>query len=308
MPSFAPVMAIGIVAVALREQAALRSIGDVLAVAAFVVYAVMLVITVRDRRADGPARLSFVAATAVLAALAHGRPLDVVVVVAWMVTIVAGDLRPRGRAPASGGVLLATVASQAAARSAAPFWRPLAIVAFAMGIAWYALRIGNVVHGMACAHTTAGHGDDWIASGGAAITSLAAARIAPGLAPLCWAIAAGWAVVLLAREFRSGIPRYGHDRWSTVFPLGMLSVSAAAAGPRAIGVLARPLAIVALLALAATTAGAARRPRDFRHVRRWLAAQVPGDRATTDRRTSCSPPSAPSSSSSPEQSRSSCSS
>jgi hypothetical protein len=83
------------------------------------------------------------------------------------------------------------------------------------------------------------------------------------VAPLCWAVAAGWAAVLVVRELAGRHLRYGPDRWATVFPLGMLSAIAAAAGPHAMTVAAAPLALVAVTAWLATTAGAvvSARPR-----------------------------------------------
>jgi hypothetical protein len=212
-----------------------------------------------------------------------GVALAVAAVVAW-----AGLLGMRApwravRTEASGRRLLAVVATQSAVIAAALVGRSWDTGAFA-GIAvavWlgavvlYVAMIAPVLRGMAArAAETAFRPDDWIGVGARAISALAAAELMrmPGV-PLhpaveacgiaAWSAAWLWVPTLVRLDARGMLARGrgwpGADRWSTVFPLGMLCAASqalgAAAGLPAFSRLGRDAAWVALAAWAIVAAG-----------------------------------------------------
>ncbi len=292
-------MATAIVALGAREHTGHGPVEIALTIIGALLYVVTLLATVRRRMAPGTqATLSFVTGSGGLAALAPDVPtalLTAAALAGWVVIAGGGWLaRPRtGALP--GGALLATVATQAVVVAAAAelarwpgaaardlvVWGGSAL--WILGVALYATLIPGVLRGLRRRQCPAG--DDWVAMGALASSALAAsmlseamrrpgasretATVAADLAAVCWLGATAWLAPLLWRE-RHGllarVPlRYGFDRWSTVFPLGMYSVSAAAVA-RALGD-AWPLSAVSACAFAVALAA-------------WVAVVAGGLRAT----------------------------
>jgi tellurite resistance protein TehA-like permease len=256
---FTVVMATGIVALALRQAGA----GDaswVLAVIAAVIYLGLLA-----RRPGRPSSrgqavgwFAFVAASEVLSSLSRWHALSVVLwaggLAAWLVIVpvVLGTPRLEDER-VRGSWLLAVVATNSLAVAAAPIasrahdgvllgfayaWWLCALAIYAR-LAWLMLgRIGRRELGIDDLH-----GDHWVAMGALAISTLAGVRLLAAATTLDWsggihdatraltiALWIGalcWLPALVASEtwrLRQR-PLYTHERWSTVFPLGMLAVA-----------------------------------------------------------------------------------
>jgi Voltage-dependent anion channel len=200
----------------------------------------------RDRprfRADArtPGALTAVAATAVLG----GRVLTlgggvVAGVLLALCTVLWLGLLPLALAHlprrTAGTHFLLTVSTQApaglaAALSAGAWLTGAAAALAALGLGLYAVVLSRFDR----SELRAGAGDQWVAGGALAISSLTLSRLADaGLAPAAlrngalalWVAAAGWYLVLAAAELRWPRVRYATARWATVFPLGMLAAAA----------------------------------------------------------------------------------
>jgi len=300
-------MATAIVALGARENLGEGPVVTALAFIAALLYLLTLLLLVRRRSARStPRALSFVAASGGLAALAPELPaalLSAAAGAAWLTIAAGGRLAwaptaPGGRA---GGALLRTVATQAVvvagsaelARGHGAAARDLIVWGgsglWVVGVALYAALIPSVARGMRTRGPGRPAGDDWIAMGALAISALAASSLseamgrlgaakeltslAPDLGAVCWIGASVWLAPLLWRERRglfTRVPwRYGFDRWSTVFPLGMYSVSAASVA-RALS-WRQPLWTISACALAVALAA-------------WLGTAAGGLRAGLARR------------------------
>src|SRR3954449_6402490 len=136
----------------------------------------------------------------------------------------------------AGAHFLLTVSTQAPAGLAAALsaggWLTGAAAAQAgLGLGLYAVVLTRFDR----AEVRTGAGDQWVAGGALAISSLTLSRLADaGLAPAAlragalalWVAALGWYLVLAGAELRWPRPRYATARWATVFPLGMLAAAA----------------------------------------------------------------------------------
>jgi tellurite resistance protein TehA-like permease len=195
----------------------------------------------------------------------------------WLVLIeqVVAHLRAR----ATGVALMVTVATESLAALAAtiathanaPWLAAAALVPLLLGLGLYCL----VIVRFDCAELTRARGDQWIAGGALAISSLAAARTCAAahqlhtlggitqplrtVTVLLWLLALLWLAPLLAGELAHPRLRYHLGRWSTVFPLGMYAACSFAVGTLtrvpAISTFAEIWAWVALGAWAAASAG-----------------------------------------------------
>ena len=140
----------------------------------------------------------------------------------------------------SGSVFLATVATESIAVLAATLahvagdrWLgAFGFLFLLVGLGLYAralvfFRPRELLHG---------RGDQWIAGGALAISTLACARLDPELAQLrvvsyvLWAAAMLWLPALAAGELLNPRLVGAPDRWSTVFPLGMYAAMSFAVG------------------------------------------------------------------------------
>jgi hypothetical protein len=276
---FAIVMATGIVSVAARE-AGWPVVATVLAVIAAVAFTVLVswaavgVATTRTAIAAGPDPLtralllfSAVAACDVLAAalgpdrLGIAVALGTVAGVLWLVLVRAAVAALRSRPPRSrgegarGGWLLAAVATESLALTAAHLTRAAVAVPVLLGVAlgcWtfglaaYLVIAVPVVRRIAAARTGVEvlDPDIWVLMGGLAIATLAGSSVvlasrasgvftwAPGvLGPALlglWVLATIWIPGLVLAELlraRSVPVQYERARWATVFPLGMYSAA-----------------------------------------------------------------------------------
>lgn len=290
--SGAVVMATGIVSVALSLDGQTTLARVLLAVAALEWIALALVVAILFarhptsvvRRVRSPAALSAVADTAVLATgLTTVGPtwaaiaLLAIALALWLVLIepVLAHLRARATGVAlmvtvateSLAVLTATIATQAHAS-----WLVAAsLVPLVLGLGLYCLVIARFDF----AELTRARGDQWIAGGALAISSLAAARTsaaahqlhtlgaiaqpAQTVSVVLWLLALLWLAPLLAGELAHPRLRYHLARWSTVFPLGMYAACSFAVGTltrvSAISKFAEIWVWVALGAWAAVSAG-----------------------------------------------------
>jgi hypothetical protein len=151
-----------------------------------------------------------------------------------------GPVLVHWRTPTTGASLVVTVATQSLAvlgAAVAPrvhdTWLLVAaLVPFALGLCSYVMVIWRFDLGQ----LTAGRGDQWIAGGALAISTLAAgnltsaARVLAVLgrgaalqdaAVVLWAASMAWLPVLVVGEAVRPRLRYHLARWSTVFPFGM---------------------------------------------------------------------------------------
>jgi tellurite resistance protein TehA-like permease len=249
----AEVMGTGIVSVALSLDGA-ESLSKILLVIAAVVWVMLVALVVRAAIRDrerirddirAPTALTWVAATAVIGtrlALLGWRGTTIALLAlavgVWLVLIVT--VLSHWRTPTGGGSLLVTVATQSLAvlagaigvREHAVWLIEAALVPFVVGLCSYALVMAR----FDLRELRAGHGDQWIAGGALAISTLAAGNLAAGartlgvlgngtalqdIAVALWAASMVWLPVLMWGEFVR--PRRGYDsrRWATVFPLGM---------------------------------------------------------------------------------------
>jgi hypothetical protein len=249
------VMGTGIVSVAISVDG-----HELISRVLFAAAAVLYVALARHFRATPAA----VAATAVLGARATLLGWDTVALVLLGVAVAIWVLQLRDAREVlqlvTGSSFMPAVATESIAVLAALQHRPALVAAslvpWALGLALY-VRAAARFELRQLAH---GDGDQWIAGGALAISTLATAWIARdsqtlhatfGAAALVlWAIAMAWLVALVVAEIRN--PRLRHDvrRWSTVFPVGMYAAcsfaTAHAESVHAIGDFARGWAWVAL--------------------------------------------------------------
>jgi tellurite resistance protein TehA-like permease len=277
-------MGTGIVSVALSLDGA-ETLSKILLVIAAALWATVVGLVVRHAIRDParlreevrtPTALSWVAASAVIAdrlALLDWRgtavALLVLAVAVWVALI--GPVLAHWRTPTRGVSLLVTVATQslsvlAAAvgvREHAPWLIEAALLPFGLGLCSYVLVIARFdLHEL-----TVGRGDQWIAGGALAISTLAAGNLAAGaralgvlgggtaledIAVALWAASMLWLPVLVSTELVRPWRAYEERRWATVFPLGMYAVCSFV-----VGTVARADAI-----------------RSFARVWTWIAAAV----------------------------------
>ena len=136
------------------------------------------------------------------------------------------------RRPVEGDGFLVVVATQGLAVLAAVLAPRLgialgyvALAALVAGLGLYVFAVAS----FAVAELVRGRGDQWIAGGALAISTLAAAEISRALgsgvlrtlAVVLWAVAVAWLLVLVAGEARRPWTGFDARRWATVFPLGM---------------------------------------------------------------------------------------
>lgn len=234
--------------------------------------------------AGTPAALTAVAATTVLGtrfSTLGWQPLAgallALAAVLWpgLVVLVVRN----SRRPMPGAVFLSCVATEGLAvlgatlaREWATAWLAhTALVFFWLGLALYVFALGC----FDLRQVLEGHGDQWVAGGALAISTLAGAKlIAVGSGGLylwdnddsgvlrtvtlaLFALDLCWYAVLVVAEVARPRPSYDVRRWSTVFPLGMtaaasLSVAAAVHVPlRGLGEVLLWIAVAAWLAVAA---------------------------------------------------------
>jgi tellurite resistance protein TehA-like permease len=185
--------------------------------------------------------------------------------------------------PGTGASFLVVVAPQSVAVLAASLgehlliaWPALAALApFALGLAAYPIALTRFDF----RQLRIGTGDQWVAGGALAISTLACAQIAEATVatralaavhePLrvasivLWVLTIAWLPALVGAELRWPRPRYEIGRWATVFPLGMYAAMSVAVGIAA-GVgpfvtLGKGWAWVALVAWIGVTVGMAGR-------------------------------------------------
>lgn len=257
--SGAVVMGTGIVSIALATDGYpgfSRALLGLAVVAWLVLLAVALWRLVRDRpRFLGEARslagLTGVAATAVLASRLvvvgwSGPAIALLIIAAVSWAILMTLLLPQLPQRASGQIFMLTVAAESLASLAASLaagervvWLVYpAVVLAALGLAAYPFALLR----FSVSELVEGRGDQWVAGGSLAISSLALAELAsaagtlsapPGAGPVLrnvalavWVVSALWVVPLLATEITEPRLHYAVQRWATVFPLGMYCASA----------------------------------------------------------------------------------
>lgn len=281
-------MGTGIVSIALSlaGQQTVSRILLVLTAAIWVILAVLLAARaahdharfVGDRRT--PAALTSVAGTAVLGTAVLGARLTgpgweavgvgllVSASLTWAAALV--PVLAHWRTPTVGVSLMLTVSTEALAVLAATLavsgharWLlGAALAPFVLGLAFYVFVIAR----FDLRQLEVGRGDHWITGGALAISTLAAAKITTGAKALTmlgsgggatrdlvvclWVLTMAWLPVLLLTEALRPRVRYGVQRWSTVFPVGMYAACSfavgAAVGACAITRFARVWAWVAL--------------------------------------------------------------
>ena len=198
------------------------------------------------REARSPAALTGVAGTAVLGTALitvgwewAGIALLVVALAVWLALLT--PVLGHWETPTAGVSFMLTVSTESLAvlaatlaqRDRAPWLLDAALAPLLLGLAAYAF----VVSRFDCRQLTTGRGDQWVAGGALAISTLAAARItvaARSLGTLAgiqgalevgalvlWAVTIAWLPLLVIAELLR--PRLAYDvrRWSTVFPVGM---------------------------------------------------------------------------------------
>lgn len=243
-------MGTGIVsdALGLAGQDALAHALLVIAVAVVVALVLRLARQLVTRREQflgairSPTAFTAVAAVALVAThLARseiGEVLLVICVAAW-----AGIMVPvsrNWRTPTTGTSFLPVVAAQAlsvlastlAARTRDEVLAIGGVALFAAGVGLYPFVAGS----FNLRELIAGRGDQWIAGGALAISTLAATDLAVAMTPLTiggatrvledvafalWVAALLWLPALLVCEVRFPRLRHHRNRWSSVFPVGM---------------------------------------------------------------------------------------
>jgi tellurite resistance protein TehA-like permease len=252
----ARVMGTGIVSIALLLDGA-KTPSRILLVIAGVLWAMLVVLLVRAALSDRarlrqnawtPASLTWVAGSAVVGtrlALLGWRGtaawLLVLAVALWIALI--APVLAHWRTPTVGGSLLVTVATQSLAvlavavgsRDDAAWLLDAALVPFGLGLCSYAFVMAR----FDLRELWVGHGDQWIAGGALAISTLAVADLTAGaralgilghgaaledLAVGLWVATMVWLPVLVVGEVVRPWRGYEERRWSTVFPLGMYAV------------------------------------------------------------------------------------
>jgi hypothetical protein len=279
------VMATGIVSVALHLDG-VEVPSRVLLVLAAVAWVLIVAATLTQlRRAVGPGALTIVAGTAVLGTRIAQLGWSAVAIVflvlaasAWP-WLMFGALRSLGRrvtgeayllvvAPEGLAVLACVIADLERVR-----WLLIgAIVLGAAGIALYPLILSR----FDLSNLTRGEGEQWVAGGSLAISTLAVSQIARTGARLglvgghglrdaglvLWVAAMLWLVPLVLTELLRPRVHYSLERWAMVFPLGMYAVCsftvASVSGAPAIADFARVWTWVALAGWVAVCAAAVR--------------------------------------------------
>jgi tellurite resistance protein TehA-like permease len=213
------------------------------------------------REFRSPAALGCVAATAVLGARVAGQWHTVAAAAAVLLVVALAALGvllwpvlSHWTTPTVGGSFLVTVATQGVAGFAAVLaaayradWLLYAaIVLFAAGLAGYLVVLWRFDFGSV--GTAAG--DQWVAGGALAISTLAVAKIAASAATLAvfgsgggarlaavddvalalWCGAMVWLIPLVVSEFIRPRLAYHVLRWATVFPVGMYAACSFAVG------------------------------------------------------------------------------
>jgi len=199
----------------------------------------------------------------------------------WLALI--GEVLARLKTPATGVSLMVTVATESltvlattiATQAHASWLVAASLMPLLLGLGLY----GFVIARFDFAEPTRRRGDQWIAGGALAISTLAAARASAaahqlhtlaGIAgPLrtasivLWLLPLLWLALLLAGELAHPRLRYHLARWSTVFPLGMYTACSFQVGTLtrapAASTFAEIWVWVALCAWAAVSAGILRR-------------------------------------------------
>jgi Voltage-dependent anion channel len=285
-------MATAIVARAVHSSLPAVSRGLVWASAAALAAVAVLLVAIRPRRSGWWDTATFAAAAAATGAglgaegrTAAGLGLAAAALAGWacLLTLPAPwRVRPDAVA-ASGRRLLAVVATQSAvlaAVSLARSWHTSALAGIGValwlaGLAAYAALVAPVARGLAArARAREFLADDWIAMGALAISALAAAELLrmPGVplhpavraaGVIAWSAAWLWVPTLVRLDVRAAVARGrswpGAERWSMVFPLGMLCAASQALGSAgslpAVARLGRAAAWIALAAWVAAAAG-----------------------------------------------------
>ena len=204
-----------------------------------------------------PAALGCVAATAVLGSrFAAQSDSTVAAVFLALAAVALGTLLwpvlRNWTTPTVGTSLLVTVSTQGVAVLAATLaatyrvnWLLYVATAFLVaGLASYAAILWRFDFRT----IGTGAGDQWVAGGALAISTLAAAKIAASAAVLAafdgstaraaldnvalalWCVAMAWLVPLVISEFIRQRFRYQVQRWATVFPVGMYAACSFAVG------------------------------------------------------------------------------
>jgi tellurite resistance protein TehA-like permease len=207
------------------------------------------------REARSPAALTGVAGTGVLgsAFAVHGyypvaAALLGLAAISWALLLTPVLSHPT--TPVAGVSFLPTVATQGlavlgatlAVRSGAAWLLNAALAALIVGLAFYIVTVTR----FALLQLLTGHGDQWVAGGGLAISALACVKIIKAadalgrltslheflnvVALVLWCLAMLWLGPLVAAEALR--PRLSYDvrRWATVFPLGMYAACTFAVG------------------------------------------------------------------------------
>jgi tellurite resistance protein TehA-like permease len=204
-----------------------------------------------------PAALGCVAATSVLGARIAAQPDSAVAAVLLVLAlavlaVLLGPVLRHWTTPTVGGSFLVTVAVQGVAGLAsvlavtyrADWLLYAATVLFAGGLVGYLAVLWRFDFGS----VAAGPGDQWVAGGAVAISTLTAAKIATAAETLralgsggwltvvddvalaLWCGAMAWLVPLVVSEFIRPRFRYHVLRWATVFPVGMYAACSFAVG------------------------------------------------------------------------------
>ena len=207
------------------------------------------------REARAPAALTGVAGTGVLgtAFAAHGNyPVAAVMLglaaISWAFLLT--PVLSHWETPVAGVSFLLTVATEGlavlgatlAARNGAAWLLIAASAALILGLAFYIVTVTR----FALRQLLTGRGDQWVAGGALAISTLACVKIIKAddalgwltwmhgffdvAALVLWCLAMLWLGPLIAAEALR--PRLGYDvqRWATVFPLGMYAACSFAVG------------------------------------------------------------------------------
>jgi Voltage-dependent anion channel len=257
--SWAIVMAAGIVSTDLHagRQLVLSAIMLWFAAGAWLLLGVRLAVR-RERfarEARSLAAFTGVAGTAVLGTrlvLQDFRPAAAVLLAVagvWWALAVVPVLR-HWKTPTVGLSFVLSVATEGIAVLAATLavgyragWLlAVAITGLLLGLAFYVLAAAR----FDLRELVTGHGDQWVAGGALAISTLAAARVTqaggalgllsgqhPALTAgtlVLWCLAVAWLLPLATAEVLRPRPGYDVRRWATVFPLGMYAACSFAAG------------------------------------------------------------------------------
>ena len=205
-----------------------------------------------------PAALTSVAGTAVLGArlLMLGWEWAGIAALAIAAVVWALLLTPvlaHWRTPTDGSSLVLAVATESlavlaallAASGRAEWLLVTALAPFVLGLAFYAFAIAR----FDLRQLAVGLGDQWIAGGALAISTLAAGKLLAGAKSLTilgegggilkdvalglWVLTMLWLPVLVAAELLRPRLRYDVRRWSTVFPFGMYAACSFVVGTAA---------------------------------------------------------------------------